>query len=77
MVLPVCFPVGVGATGTRVGPAWSVDEEGLAMGVCRARSRRDADGAAAVELALVVKGLTGGPTGDWSLEEYTALRLTR
>jgi len=28
-------------------------------------------------LFLVVKGLTGGPTSDWSLEEYTALRLTK
>lgn len=28
-------------------------------------------------LFLVVKGLTGGPTSDWELEEYTALRLTK
>jgi hypothetical protein len=28
-------------------------------------------------LFLVIKDLVGGPTGDWSLEEYTALRLTK
>lgn len=26
---------------------------------------------------LVIKDLIGGPTGDWSLEEYTAMRLTK
>jgi len=26
---------------------------------------------------LVIKGLVGGPGGDWSLDEYTALRLTK
>ena len=28
-------------------------------------------------LFLVVKDLVGGPTGDWSLQEYTAMRLTQ
>jgi Flp pilus assembly protein TadG len=28
-------------------------------------------------LFLVIKDLVGGPAGDWSLAEYTALRLTR
>jgi hypothetical protein len=28
-------------------------------------------------LFLVIKDLVGGPTGDWSLEEYTGMRLTK
>lgn len=49
-------------------------------GPCATSNPRDyqsSDVTSGAGFFLVIKGLTGGPTGDWSLEEYTALRLTK